>query len=297
MSSISAAPSADFFCGKFGEDHHDRTLSDRHNRVQTSRERVAVGKSRDETAAEQDRASQERDELAAKRDGDALIRDHRAEKLDRSDELADRQTLRVEEIRSRAGQARGRAAVARVEAASARKGAAKARERAALDRMCAWHNRELAARERLHSGTDDLTGARRRGVGLEELQNEIDRARRTGGNLVAAFVDVDGLKSVNDGLGHAAGDALLRNVADGLRRHVRSYDLVVRLGGDEFLCALPGVSETEARARLADLVTELRAAEPPSSVSFGLAELRDGERPDSLIDRADHALLATRRVR
>jgi diguanylate cyclase (GGDEF)-like protein len=160
--------------------------------------------------------------------------------------------------------------------------------------MCARRDRERAACERLHSGTDDLTGARRRGVGLEELQSEIDRARRTGGNLVAAFVDVDGLKAVNDGLGHAAGDTLLRGVADGLKRHVRSYDLVVRLGGDEFLCALPGVNKAEVRARLADLAAELRLAEPPSSVSFGLAELRDGERPESLVDRADHALLATR---
>jgi diguanylate cyclase (GGDEF)-like protein len=240
------------------------------------------------TAAERDRASCEQDELAAKLDVDARMRDQRAEELDRSDEIADQQTLRVEEIRTRAAQARGRAVEAREEAA-------KAREQAAVDRKRAGDDRELAARERLHSGTDDLTGARRRGVGLAELQNEIDRARRTGGNLVAAFVDVDGLKSVNDGLGHVAGDALLRNVADGLRRHVRSYDLVVRLGGDEFLCALPGVSETEARARLADLAAELRVAEPPRSVSFGLAELRDGESPDSLIDRADHALLTFRR--
>ena len=287
MSGTSAMPPVDFFSGKLGEDLVDRTLSDRDGRIQTSPEHMVAGESRDETAAERDRASQERDELAAKLDGDALIRDQRAEELDRSDERADQRTLGVEEVRTRAAQARGRAIEAREEAA-------KARKRAAGDRMCAGHDRELAARERLHSGTDDLTGARRRGVGLEDLQNEIDRARRTGGNLVAAFVDVDGLKSVNDGLGHAAGDALLREVADGLRRHVRSYDLVVRLGGDEFFCALPGVNQAEARARLTDLAAELRLAEPPRSVSFGLAELRDGEKPDSLVDRADHALLATR---
>jgi diguanylate cyclase (GGDEF)-like protein len=112
--------------------------------------------------------------------------------------------------------------------------------------------------------------------------------------LVAAYVDVNGLKSVNDGLGHAVGDALLVQVADGLRRHVRRYDLVVRLGGDEFLCALPGITGAEARSRLVDLDAELRAADPPGSVSFGLAELREGENPQSLIDRADRDLLAGR---
>ena len=287
MSGTSAKPAVDFFSGKLGEDLVDRTLSDRDGRIQASLERTSAGQSRDGTAAERDRTSQKRDELATKLDGDALLRDQHAEELDRSDERADRRTLRVGELRSRA-------AHARVRALEAREAAAKARGRAARDRMCAGHDRERAARERLHSGTDDLTGARRRGVGLEELQSEIDRARRTGRNLVAAFVDVDGLKAVNDGLGHAAGDTLLREVADGLKRHVRSYDLVVRLGGDEFLCALPGVNEAEVRARLADLAAELRVAEPPSSVSFGLAELRDGERPESLVDRADHALLAAR---
>jgi diguanylate cyclase (GGDEF)-like protein len=294
-SSPLAPPPSDFFSGKLEsrasvrlDEGLERLLRTGAGLAQTSRERVAAGESRDETAAERDRASREPDELAVKLDEDALLRDRLAEELDRGDELADRHTLSLDEVRTRSAQARGRAVEAREEAATAR-------AQAALDRKRARDDREVAARERLHSGTDDLTGARRRGVGLEDLQNEIDRARRTGGNLVAAFVDVDGLKAVNDGLGHAAGDALLREVADGLRRHVRSYDLVVRLGGDEFLCALPGVNEAEARARLADLASELRVADPPRSISFGLAELRDGEKSDSLIDRADHALIATRR--
>jgi PleD family two-component response regulator len=75
---------------------------------------------------------------------------------------------------------------------------------------------------------------------------------------------------------------------------VRAYDLVVRLGRDEFLCALPGISTAEARARLGDLIAELRSSKPAGSFSFGLSELRDGERPDSLIDRADADLLASR---
>jgi predicted signal transduction protein with EAL and GGDEF domain len=60
-----------------------------------------------------------------------------------------------------------------------------------------------------------------------------------GEGLVVAFVDVDGLKRVNDTEGHLAGDALLIAVADSLRACLRSYDLVMRFGGDEFVCALP----------------------------------------------------------
>jgi diguanylate cyclase (GGDEF)-like protein len=263
---------------------YERTAAKRHD---TSRERLVVGALRDETQVLRDKASQEQDERAVKLDEEALLRDHAAEELDRSDELTDKRTLRVEELRT--GAARGRK-----RARDDRERAARDREHAASDRSRAAAERALAADERMHAGTDDLTGARRRGVGLEELQNEIDRARREGGNLVAAFVDVDGLKSVNDRQGHAAGDTLLREVADGLRRHMRSYDLVVRLGGDEFLCALPGVTAAEARTRLVDLTAELGVADVAGSVSFGLAELRQGDFPDSLIERADHDLLATR---
>jgi GGDEF domain-containing protein len=68
----------------------------------------------------------------------------------------------------------------------------------------------------------------------------------------------------------------------------------MRLGGDEFLCALPGVTLIEARRRLGDLRSELRDGGAARSMSFGLSELRDGESPQELIDRADRELLAAR---
>ena len=86
---------------------------------------------------------------------------------------------------------------------------------------------------------DSLTGVWLRGPGLAELQREIDRVRRGSGRLVVAYVDVDGLKAVNDTTGHAAGDAILQYAVGVLHAHLRSYsELIVRLGGDEFLCAM-----------------------------------------------------------
>jgi diguanylate cyclase (GGDEF)-like protein len=263
---------------------HARTIA---IRAGTARERLETGGFRDQTAVQRDRAAHERDGLAAWRDHDAAICDEEALELDGSAGLFDRHTRGVQELRTRAAEGRKRAAHDRGRAS-------RDRELAARDREQAAHDREYAAHDREYAGTDELTGARRRGVGLEELRREIDRARRTGGNLVAAFVDVDNLKSVNDEHGHHSGDELLRNVADGLRSHMRSYDLVIRLGGDEFLCALPGVTLIEARQRLDNLRSELRDGPAISLMSFGLSELRDGESPQELIDRADRELLAAR---
>jgi len=175
------------------------------------------------------------------------------------------------------------------------------RRRAALDRERAARDRELAARDRKlaeqaleQAGTDELTGARRRGVGLEELEREIERARRTRESLVAAYVDVDGLKRVNDKHGHAAGDELLRDVVRALKERMRSYDLLVRLGGDEFLCVLLGLSVEEAQERFSTLNAELPPGPTVRSASFGFRALRDGESAQELIDRADRELLAAR---
>jgi diguanylate cyclase (GGDEF)-like protein len=253
----------------------------------TAREWLEVEELRDRLASQRDKAAQERDELAAHRDHDAAIRDQKAFELDGRERLFDRHTLRVQELR-------GRAAMGRRRAADDRRRAALDRERAARDREQARLDRAQAARDRALAGIDELTGARRRGVGLEELQREIERARRTDGRLVAAFVDVDGLKSVNDEQGHHAGDQLLRDVAAELASHMRSYDLVVRVGGDEFLCVLPDVTPTEARRRFDELVSQLHDGPAVRSVSFGISELRDCDSLEGLIERADRDLMAAR---
>jgi diguanylate cyclase (GGDEF)-like protein len=172
--------------------------------------------------------------------------------------------------------------------------AAEDRRHAAEDRRQAAEDRRRTRMEREEAERDELTGALGRRAGLIALQREIARARRSSEALVVAFVDVDGLKAVNDRQGHAAGDALLENVVVSLRSGLRAYDVVVRYAGDEFLCALSGAEAEEAAARF-DECAGILSALTGASVSIGLAELRDGETLEGLIARADAALYAARR--
>ena len=196
--------------------------------------------------------------------------------------------------------ARDRAAEARDRASDAplrreRMQAALDRAQAASDRAEAARDREQAVRDREQAAVDDLTGALRREHGVAELRHEIDRARRSDGRLVVAFVDVDGLKAMNDAVGHAAGDELLRDVVAALRGGLRSYDLVVRYGGDEFVCALSRASIENAERRFEHVKRNLRELNPSASVSVGLAALLPGEDADDMIARADADLYARAR--
>jgi diguanylate cyclase (GGDEF)-like protein len=112
-----------------------------------------------------------------------------------------------------------------------------------------------------------------------------------------AFVDVDQLKEVNDSRGHAVGDRLLRQTAETLRSSLRAYDVVVRWGGDEFLCALPNISRSAAADRLTKVAATLAGAETGHSISFGLAGYEPNDAVMELVARADADLLATRSAR
>ena len=247
-------------------------------------------RSRAEEAARRDRAAQERDARAHSRDWEADIGDRAALDFAEDDGRVDSSTLGVSELRARDLEVRKRASLDR-ERAKRDRGFAE------VDRVQGGRDREESKRDRELASIDELTGARRRGDGLGDLQREIDRSRRTGESLVAAFIDVDGLKAINDQRGHQAGDEVLQAVVAGLRRELRSYDLIVRLGGDEFLCVMPGITTDQARQRFVHLESERSPGPGVRSVSIGLSALRDGDSPTALIDRADHDLLARRRAR
>ncbi len=160
----------------------------------------------------------------------------------------------------------------------------------------------LAAQLEQLSLEDELTDLYNR-RGLDLLGgNAVARAARDGSPLCVLFMDLDGLKTINDGFGHAAGDTALITAAAILRATVRETDIVARIGGDEFAAVLVGVSALEAE----ELCERVRRAayasapgEHPLTVSIGVAALQPGELDtlDELIAAADSAMYATRRQR
>ena len=257
-----------------------QTTLDRHSgslvRAQVSTERDEQAKQRDEVAHQRDRVAEERDRVAEVHDREMK---QVGEDLGASDPRAVRALAAFEEMRDRA-------AAQRMEAAADRATAARDREAAADDR-----EHLLAELERAH--LDDLTGAYRRGMGEIALINEIERARRSHQGLVLAYVDADGLKGVNDREGHAAGDVLLRDLVTQLRSKLRPYDPVVRWGGDEFICTISNVDLKGARERFEEIRVAL-GGKGGAPASVGLAVLKEGDTLESLVARADAALLEAR---
>lgn len=150
--------------------------------------------------------------------------------------------------------------------------------------------------------TDGLTGLFNRRAFIEQMTNECARADRTEGTAALLVLDLDHFKSINDTFGHASGDAVLAGVAKALRGQLRAYDIVARWGGEEFVIALPSVTETigaEVAERLRAAISNLRIMNStgtpmPLSVSIGCAQLRRSETLDSLVDRADRAMYAAK---
>jgi len=241
------------------------------------------------TALLRAQTAQERLELADQRDEASRLRDLAAAARDRAADTRDRLCGETEPT-GPAADARAQAAADRARAAADRERAAADREQAAIDRR---HVRDALSEAHL----DELTGTYRRGLGTLELQREINRARHADGRLVLAFVDVDGLKAVNDRYGHAEGDALLIDVAATIRSKLRSYDPFVRFGGDEFVCAFSEFELEQVRARFDDIQAALGRTRPGSSISVGFAVLRPGDTLQDLLTRGDADLYRLKRLK
>ena len=154
---------------------------------------------------------------------------------------------------------------------------------------------EAAVTESLHDG---LTGLLNRRAFDRQLAQELARSARHGHPLSVAMFDLDGLKAANDILGHAAGDAILRDAASLLISALRIHDSCFRLGGDEFAALLPETTESAARQavrRYVTTVTGARLGGGRVGVSAGVAELQPGEAAVALLERADFALYEDKR--
>ena len=138
--------------------------------------------------------------------------------------------------------------------------------------------------------------ANRRGL-IRQLEMFIARHQRHGTPAALLFVDVDGLKALNDNFGHKTGDCALVYLANLMISNVRQTDMVARIGGDEFVVLLDHAddeSACETASRLADAVAGgdfiHEGHSLPLSVAIGYAMISKGDTPESVLDRADREM-------
>jgi len=152
--------------------------------------------------------------------------------------------------------------------------------------------------------TDSLTGLFNRRYLSVHIERALVRIAETHKPVAAIFLDIDCFKQINDTHGHAAGDQVLKQLADRVSRNLRNFDLVARWGGEEFVVVMPDAG-VEAAAMVAERLRRRIADEPfpiagtdrplQVTISLGVAATEDpGEGVDALLARADHALYAAK---
>jgi len=149
---------------------------------------------------------------------------------------------------------------------------------------------------------DDLTGAFRRNFFEEKVQKDTnqllgeDDKRKEGYKEISIlFSDVDNFKQINDKHGHSKGDQILKEVVRVLKENLREVDVVGRFGGDEFVIEMLGANKDEAKKRAESLrktIKEeiLKNVRIEVSLSFGIAELKKGEKFEEVLKKADEAM-------
>ncbi len=162
---------------------------------------------------------------------------------------------------------------------------------------CLSQSLRTAELERMAT-TDTLTKAFNRGYLIPALGSEMNRARRESKTFSVLLMDLDFFKGVNDRFGHGIGDSVLQQFANVVRGCVRSFDVLIRRGGEEFMLVMPGTTTEEAWL-VAERIRAFLAAHPlrvettlsvPQTVSIGLASWDGQETPRELDERADVAM-------
>ncbi len=148
---------------------------------------------------------------------------------------------------------------------------------------------------------DAVTGIANRRSLLMHAGYEVERHRRARRSFALVMLDLDGFKQLNDRFGHAAGDDLLREVADALARSMRAQDTVARLGGDEFCVLAPETGERGGELLAGKVLAAVRAVSAGIDAVSGSAGVAifpfDGDTPEELMHAADARLLEAKRQR
>jgi len=189
--------------------------------------------------------------------------------------------------------------------ASGRDGSAgsAAEDAAALARALAEAHARIVELEGL-AHVDELTGVLNRRGFLRELGRAASYSKRYAIPVALALLDLDGLKPINDSLGHPAGDAVLRHVARVMAAHIRASDVVARLGGDEFALLLWHATDPIADAKMIALQALLaenpalwRGIPVPVRFSYGTVAVVPGAETTGLLEQADAKLYAAKAAR
>ena len=148
---------------------------------------------------------------------------------------------------------------------------------------------------------DSLTSLANRNRLYDKLGEALARGKRHGKELAVLYLDLDKFKSINDSLGHAAGDAVLCEFASRLKASVRKTDTVARIAGDEFVILLEDLSSSAEAEQIANTILENTTAPMPYgdtvlnfSTSIGIALATGEDDADSVLKRADAALYAAK---
>jgi diguanylate cyclase (GGDEF)-like protein len=168
-------------------------------------------------------------------------------------------------------------------------------EKLAASCISAVENARRYGEARKLAETDGLTGLYNQRFFQETLRREVTRAHRYQRKLTLIVFDLDDFKSINDQVGHLAGDRVLAQAADRLREAVRSVDVASRIGGDEFAVIMPESAATDGEQLFRRVHNSMRGTalgpdEQRLRLSGGIAELLHGDTPASLFERADAAL-------